>query len=270
MINLKRLQLDAFTAFACLALGSSALATPIDPINLRPVTVNTPSSAGTDLQTVINGFFTGVNVTTDQSPAGLWSLPSYATTTMIPTLEYTTGDTNDEFGIFFGTDTKTITTIPIFLPGAPASTTNAEVNISNGSITIGSLHGDCGTAVDCETVTNPLINPFGFGFFVSNATSNPLTGGSETFFTADQLNAGAPGALAFIDPTIDSWAFAFDDGTASPSDFNNYVVEAGTDPKVPGLQVPVPEPGTLPLFGAALAGLALSGFRRARRAARTA
>lgn len=269
MINVKQLQLGAFTAFAYLALGASAFATPINPINSRPVPVNTPSSTGTDLQTVINGIFTGVSVSTNQSLAGLWALPSYATTILVPTLEYTTGDTNDEFGIFFGTDTGTIDTVPIFLPGAPASTTEAGVSISNGSISIGSLHTDCGTAVDCGTFSNPLINPFGFGFFVSTSV-NPQTGGKETFFTVDQLNAaGAPGALAFIDPTTDTWALAFDDGTASPSDFNNYVVKLGTDPSG-GLGVPVPEPGTLPLFGAALAGLALTGFRRARRTARTA
>lgn len=264
MINVKQLQLGAFTALAYLALGASAFATPINPINSRPVPVNTPPSTGTDLQTVINGIFTGVSVTTDQSSAGMWTLPGYATTTLVPTLEYTTGDTNDGFGIFFGTDTKNIAMVPIFLPGAPASTTNATVNISNGSITIGST--SCG-AVDCGTVTNPLINPFGFGFFVSNATSNPFTGGSETFFTTDQLNATGAGALAFVDPTPESWALAFDDGTASSSDYNNYVVELGTHPPG-GLQVP--EPGTLPLFGAALAGLALTGFRRARRTARTA
>lgn len=243
------LRLSALAGAVCLALSAPALAVPINPVNTRPVTVNNPATSGTDLQTVLTDLFgaSAPDVVTGQDPAGMWSSATGSPASQIPTLEYSNGNPADSFGIWFGTYTSNLLLVPLINAGAPQYTAAGISNLMPGSITV--FGATCGAAgVNCGTFTDPLITPFSFGYYVNN--------GTDTFYTVDQLNGGTAQALAYHDPNTTNWAIGFRDGVNNPPDYNNYVV------KIESVE-PVPEPGTLALFGTSLFGLA--GILRRRR-----
>jgi len=169
--------------------------------------------------------------------------------------EYAGNAGTNILGLWSGTDTNALTMVDLFYgpavgqnnsPDGFVSAASLTWNASGTALKVGSADG-CGTAVNCGTFSG--INAYAFGFYLKVPGAN----GATTFFTVDALNSdGSAHALAIRDGATRDWAIAFEDGT--DNDFNDAVL------KVESLQ-PVPEPGTLLLFGTGIAG----GLARLRR-----
>jgi hypothetical protein len=248
MKKFRRLRLGAMTGLAALVLAAPALAAPINPMNTRPVTVD-PTAAST-LQTQLNTTFGAgtVNVNTDQSTAGMWGTATGIPASSLPTLTISNGNPGDIFGIWFGSDDTNILAIPLIGAGAGIGDAASITNFSPGSMRVLS---DLYPTYPGTTITDARINPYSFGFYVQNANG--------TFYTVDQLNVGgAAAALSFTDGN-NNWLLAFDDGSSpnTPGNFATYAVKTESID-------PVPEPGTLALFGTALFGLAFALRSRQR------
>jgi hypothetical protein len=241
------------TGLACLVLAAPALAVPINPLNTRPVAVDPTAAAA--LQTQLNTTFgaSAPDVNTGQNPAGMWATATGVPATSVPTLEISNGNPNDVFGIWFGTDTTHLVTYDLFNAGMPADGLHAaSVGIISGMLVVNAgVLATCGpNGVNCGTLNDPLINPFSFGFYVRNSLG--------TFYTVDQLNAGGEAAALSYTDGNNNWLLAFNDGsTRTPGDFATYAVKTESID-------PVPEPGTLALFGTALFGLAFALRSRQR------
>ena len=123
----------------------------------------------------------------------------------------------------------------------------------NNSIAFNVIFRTDVNSVGDTTLWTPVTNPF--AFFMQN---QPTPTGD--FITSDGISQGAGLDLAIYHDNLnpDRFAFFFDDGGGLPddNDFNDMVVTA--------IQAAVPEPATLALFGAALAGL---GILRRRKSA---
>jgi hypothetical protein len=246
---------------ACLAWISagSLEANPINPFNTRPVTIG--SSAEPTLQSVLDGMWGpgAVDAANDQQSAGMWgfsSVPGSSIPTMV--VEYAGNAGSNVFGIWFGSDTNSILTYDLLLgPAVGGVSFDAASLVISGNTMIVNSAGfgipGCSVQVNCTPIggiTNPLINPSSFGFYLRN--------GQNYFFSVDQLNPGGDAyGLAFNDPGSDTWALAFEDVQipSSDRDFNDMVV------KVESIQ-PVPEPGTLFLIGGGLTALWMRRRRR--------
>lgn len=234
-------------AAALLISVSVARADEINPFNTRPVTVGPPASGEASLQAILNGIFgVGVvNAATDQQATGMWGVASNPPV-ISPTLvvEWAGNAGSNTFGVWSGTDTSSLTLVPIFLPAAQGSTAQGVATLfwSGGLLNIGAPFGSCGTTINCVNSVAG-INPTYFGFYIS--------GPGGTWFTVDQLN-GAAGAqaIAYVSPTAtDTFAIAFEDLANGDDDYNDMVV------KIESI-TPVPEPGTLALFGTGLISIA--------------
>lgn len=251
------------TLLMCAALAvttaTAARADSFSPVNTRPISINSSTPSGElSLQQILDQMFPGGGVSADasQSVAGEWGV-AVLPASVIPTLsfEYAGNAATNILGLWSGTDSDALTTVDLFYGPAVGQNNSPDGFVSAASLTwnatgtalrVGSADG-CGTAVNCGTFSG--INPYAFGFYLKVPGAN----GSTTFFTVDSLNGdGSPHALAIRDGSTRDWAIAFEDGT--DNDFNDAVL------KVESLQ-PVPEPGTLLLFGTGIAG-ALTRLRR--------
>jgi hypothetical protein len=230
-------------------------ATPINPVNPRPVPVGV-SGGEPSLQSILNGMYEpDPHVINDQSGAGMWGAAVYPPTA-IPTMvvEYAGNAETNEFGIWFGTDTGSLFHVDLFLGPASGGGPNAAAGISfygntlevTGSA-VSASPSTCGEEVNCGVWTDPLITASAFGFYMD------VTSAGQRYYTVDQLNGGTARAVTYQFGSTTNWAIAFEDG--GDFDYNDMVV------KVESL-APVPEPTTLVLLGG---GLVAASLRRRRK-----
>lgn len=257
-------KMAALLAGAALTLTTaSAMATTLDPYNLRQVTINTAAAGESSLQTELDKIFGAgkIDATKDQLSAGMFAVSTPSSTGILPQLkfEYTANSATQGMGIF-GWDGGNAIKAQLF-GGSYDKGDQAIVSwFDNDSGQILSMNFRPGqsTLYNTQDFDGISRNFFGF-YFQANAGSNP------TYYSVDSLNPdgtlhqGTPQArvLAFngADAGIANGgiAFSYEDGTDFDYQDGGFFVESIN---------PVPEPGTMLLLGAGFLGLAIYGKRR--------
>lgn len=236
---------------AVFSVYSTALATPINPYNNRPVSVTVGSEPS--LQSVLNGITIGTHpdAATDQIVPGMFGVTSFPLLTGPSLVVENTGNAStNSIGIWSGQDTNNITRYEIFPGNAqePDFSTIAWQTPTTGLI----IYVD----VDVEkAVLIPFsgINAFSFGFY--------LNGPGGIIYSVDQLNpANEPGMLAYH-ITGDTFALAFEDEFGGDDDYQDAVIKLESVQPIH----PMPEPSTIALLGLGITCLGFFNWRRKKK-----
>ncbi len=250
------MKLNLIVAALCLTASVTAFADPFIPNPPAPSIIGAAPAGEQSLQSIADGLFGpgSINVNTGQSSAGMFSSSTPSFSSSIPTLvaEFTNNATTQAFGIWFGTDTSNVVNYDLLLGGATAHSA-VGMSINGNTLDVFGPSGGCGSAFNCGTFTNALINPSSFGFYFQASSSAPR------YYSLDQLNPGSrqDRVVSFQNGTSTNWLFAYEDGT--DFDYNDMAV------KVESITAAVPEPETYALMLAGLGALSFMSKRRKRR-----
>jgi len=215
----------------CLFLAGSVYAGPVHAVNVRPESIDAPTSGEDSVQTILDDSFGSgqYDDVDDQMNGGYFKIAKLISTAIVPQLVLR-NDSDLKLGIFT-------------LPGLDDSNAVIAAELFSASASDGDvilvkwLDDDSGLI---GGVTTHGIRRDSFGFYAENAQG-------KRFYTLDGLNpdgSGDPQAkvLAINNGQDNEWTFFFESNSDKESDFNEAVlfVESIT---------PIPEPGTLALFG---------------------
>ena len=248
------MKLNSIVATLCIAACAPAFADPFVPNAAAPSPIGSPPAGEASLQSIADSLYGpgSINVNTGQSSAGMFTSSSPSFASSIPTLvaEFTANQSTQAFGIWFGTNTSNVVGYDLLLGGATAGSA-VGMTINGNTLNVFGPSG-CGSAFNCGSFSNALVNSSSFGFYFRASPSSP------TYYTLDQLNTGSrtDRVVSYQNGSSTNWMFAYEDG--ADFDYNDMVV------KVESIAAPVPEPETYALM---MAGLGALGFISRRRKA---